>query len=140
MQLDLGFEFDDAHGQLDQAQPQGVELDGAPGRAARHQRAQAPHQPVGGPVQEQAKLVGGGLGARCAVGGEVALPAFDVVFRLAPLAIPPLVEGAGRAARQAGDDEARVCPVRPGLDAGDNAFDPVPYVDGPLLARCFAVF
>ncbi len=34
MQLDLCFEFDDTHGKLDHAQPQRVELRGAPGRAA----------------------------------------------------------------------------------------------------------
>jgi len=95
VQLDLGFEFNDAHSQLDHAQPQRVELGCAPRRAAGHERAQAPHQPVGGPVQEQAELVGGGFRARGAVGGEVTLPAFYVVFRLATRAIPPLVEGAG---------------------------------------------
>jgi len=77
-------------------------------------------------VQEQADLVGGGLCARGAVGGEVTLPAFDMIFRLAPLATPSLVEGAGRAVRQAGDDEARVRPIGSRLDAGDNALDPVP--------------
>jgi len=95
VQLDLSFHLDDSHGELDQAQPQRVELRGAPGRAARHERAQAPHQPVGGPVQERAELVGGGLHARGAVGSEVALPAFYMIFRLSARAIPPLVEGAG---------------------------------------------
>ena len=82
--LHLGFQLDDAHGQLDQAQPQRVDLEGAPGRAARHERAQAPRQPVGASVQEQADLVGGGLRARGAVGGEVTLPALYVVFHPLP--------------------------------------------------------
>ena len=60
--------------------------------------AQAPHQPVGAGVQEQPELVGGGLGARGAVGGQMRLPGLDVVFRLAAPAVDILVEDAGVAA------------------------------------------
>ena len=71
MDLDLGFHLDDAGGSLDQAESQRVELGDPPGRALGHQRPQAPQQPIGAGVQEQPELVGGGLGARGAVGGEV---------------------------------------------------------------------
>ena len=43
--LDLGLQFDDAGGDLDQAQPQRVELHDAPGGAPRHGLAQRPQQP-----------------------------------------------------------------------------------------------
>ena len=72
--FDLGFHLDDAGGGLDQAQPQRVELGDAPGRGLRHQRAQTPQQPIGAGVQEQPELIGGGLGARGAVGGEMGFP------------------------------------------------------------------
>jgi hypothetical protein len=71
MDLDLGFHLDDAGGDLDQSQPQRVELGDPPGRAPGHQCAQAPQQPIGAGVQEQTELVGGGLGTRGTVGGEV---------------------------------------------------------------------
>ena len=53
----------DPDSELDQAQPQCVELRGAPGRTARHQRAQVPHQPVGADMEEQAHLIGTGAAA-----------------------------------------------------------------------------
>src|SRR5512144_2317142 len=46
MDLDLGFQFDDAGGDLDQPQPQRVELRDPPGRGPGHQCAQAPQQPI----------------------------------------------------------------------------------------------
>jgi len=50
---DEGFQFSDAGGDLDEAQAQGVELDGAPDGTFRHGGAQAPHQPVGPGMEEQ---------------------------------------------------------------------------------------
>ena len=44
--LDLLFEFDDAGGDLDQAQADRVELYGAPGRALGQGRLERPNQPV----------------------------------------------------------------------------------------------
>src|SRR5271168_1189918 len=55
--------LDDACGNFDQAQAQGVELRHTPHRMLRHRHAQAPHDPVGAGVQEQPQLVGAGLGA-----------------------------------------------------------------------------
>ena len=77
MDLDLGFHLDDAGGDLDQPQPQRVELGDPPGRGPGHQCAQAPQQPIGAGVQEQPELVGSGLGARGAVGGKVGFPGLD---------------------------------------------------------------
>src|SRR5450631_3173440 len=49
----------DAYRELDETQPQRVKLRDPPVRAARHQRAQAPHQPIGADMQKQAHLIGG---------------------------------------------------------------------------------
>ena len=43
-------------------------------------------------MQEQAELIGGRLAAGRAVGGEMGLPGFDVIFRAAAPAINVLVE------------------------------------------------
>ena len=48
-----GLQLGDAGGDLDEAQAQGVELDGAPDGSFRHRGAQAPHQPVGTGMEEQ---------------------------------------------------------------------------------------
>jgi len=93
--LDLGFQFDDAGGEFDQAQPQGVELHDAPDRAFGHDAAHRPQQPIGAGVQEQAELVGFGLVAGGAVGGKVGLPGFDVVLGLTTRAVAPFVQKAG---------------------------------------------
>jgi hypothetical protein len=72
--LDLLFQFDDAGGEFQQAQPQGVELHDTPSGARRHQAAHRPQQPVGAGMQEQAELVGLGRVAGGSVGGEVVFP------------------------------------------------------------------
>ena len=54
LDADQGLQLGDAGGDLDEAQAQGVELDGAPYRAFRHGGAQAPHEPVGTGMKEQA--------------------------------------------------------------------------------------
>jgi hypothetical protein len=54
--LDLGFQFDDAGGEFDQALSQGVELHDAPDRAFGHDTARRPQEPIGAGMQEQAKL------------------------------------------------------------------------------------
>src|SRR6516164_9983024 len=84
---DLLFQFDDAGGDLDKAQPQSVELYDAPGRAFGHQPAPRPEEPVGTGVKEEAELVGRGLMAGGAVGGEMVLPRLDVVLRLTARAV-----------------------------------------------------
>jgi hypothetical protein len=78
--LYLRFQLDDAGGDLDQAQSQGVELHDTPGGALGHQPAQRPQQPISAGVQEEAELIGLGLGAGGAVGGKVVLPRLDVVL------------------------------------------------------------
>src|SRR5512132_1745902 len=81
-------------------------------------------------VQEQAELVGGGLGTRGPVGGEVRFPGLDVVFRLSAPAVEVLVQRAAVAVAEVGDDEAGIGAVAAGLDAGDDAADPAPAVGG----------
>src|ERR1700756_3270897 len=54
------------------------------------------------------------------------LPSLDVVLGLAAGAVDVFVDGASADALEAGDDEACVHPLRPGLDAGDDALDAVP--------------
>jgi len=54
--FDLLFQFDDARGDLDEAQPQSVELHNTPGRAFGHQPAHRPEEPVGTGVKEEAEL------------------------------------------------------------------------------------
>src|SRR6185312_8530905 len=77
-------------------------------------------------MEEEAELVGARLGARGAVGGEMRLPGFDMVFGLTASAIELLVEPARAAGLEAGDDEARVSSLGAGLDAGDDPLDPAP--------------
>ena len=84
---DHRFHLDNAGGDLDEPEPQRVELRDAPHRTLWHRHAQAPHEPVGAGVQEQPELVGRGLGAGGAVGRQMRLPGLDVVFRLAAPAV-----------------------------------------------------
>ena len=100
--------------------------------ASGHQRAQAPQQPVGAGVQEQPELVGGGLGTRGAVGGEVGFPGLDVVFRLSAPAVEVLVQRTAVAVAEVGDDEAGIGAVAAGLDAGDDPADPAPAAGGVI--------
>src|SRR3954468_22448632 len=84
-------------------------------------------EPVGGGVQYQPELVGGGLAARSPVRCQVPLVGLDQVFGLASCAVHDLVEPPRRAA-QAGDDEPAIrSPVR-SLDPGDH-----PTLDAPGL-------
>ena len=55
--FDLLFQFDDTGGDLDEAQPQRVELHDTPGRAFGHR----PEEPVRSGVKKEAELVGRGL-------------------------------------------------------------------------------
>jgi len=80
-------------------------------------------------VDQKTELVGGGLAARGAVGGEVQLVRLDQVLGLASGTIELLVERF-RQARQIGDDEPAVGPLRAGLDAGDDAALDVPALGG----------
>src|SRR5438874_7339433 len=111
--LDLLFQFDDAGGDLDEAQPQSFELHDAPGRAFGHQPAHRPEEPVGTGVKKEAELVGRRLMAGGAVGGEMVLPRLDVVLRLAARAVEPLIEVLGAATLQVGDDKAGIGPAAP---------------------------
>src|SRR5580692_460302 len=80
-------------------------------------------------MKQQSELVGGGLGARRAVGGEMQLVRLDQVFGLSSRAVELLVKRLGQA-RQIGDDEAAVGPLWPGLDASDDAAFDVPAFGG----------
>src|SRR4029077_302738 len=124
--LNLLFQFDDAGGDFDEAQPQSVELHDAPSRAFGHQPAHRPEEPVGTGVKEEAKLVGRSLMAGGAVGGEMVLPRLDMVFRLTARAVEPLIERLGATALQVGDNKASVGSLGAGLDPRDNALDPAP--------------
>ena len=97
----------DARGDLDQTEPDRIELRLAPEGCAGRQAAQAQHQPVGGGVDQQAELVGGRLAARGAVGGKVQLMRLDQIFGLSTRAIELFIERLG-IALQIGDDEAAV--------------------------------
>src|SRR5215212_7961556 len=77
-------------------------------------------------MQKQPELVGGGLGARGAIGGKVRLPRLDVIFRGAAPAIDLVIERTSVSGRQVRDDEAGVCSIGPSLNAGDDALDPAP--------------
>src|SRR5260370_15242783 len=133
--LDRLFQFDDAGGDLDEAQPQGVELHDTPGRGFGHQPAHRPEEPVGTGVKEEAELVGRGLMAGGAVGGEMVLPRLDVVLRLTARAVEPLVERLAAAALEIGDDKASVGSLGAGLDPRDDAFDPAPTAGGIVELR-----
>src|SRR5271166_2365625 len=124
--VDRCLHLDDARGDFDEAQAQRVELGDAPYRTFRHRCAQTPHEPIGARVQEQPQLVGRSLRARGAVGRQMRLPGFDVIFGVAAPTINILVERAGVARLEIGDDEARVGPLRASLDAGDDALDAAP--------------
>ena len=121
MDLKLGFQLDNAGGDFDQAQPQGVELHDAPSRTFGHDAAHRPNEPISAGVQEQAKLVGLGRMAGSAIGGEVVLPRLDMVFGLATGAIEPFVEVLGAAAFQVGDNEAGIGSFGPGFNPCDDA-------------------
>jgi hypothetical protein len=81
-------------------------------------------------VQKQPELIGGGLGARGAVGGEMGFPGLDVVLRLAARAVEILVQRPAAAVAEVGDDEAGIGAVAAGLDTGDDAADPAPGLGG----------
>ena len=106
--LDPGDHLGDAGGDLDQAETEGVELSVTPERAFGCQVPQTVHQPVGGGVDQQAELVGGGLGAGGAVGGQMELVSLDQVLRLAARAIDLFIEHRPQSF-EIGDDE-------PGID------------------------
>ena len=63
---------------------QRIELGVSPRGAFWAGRAERPPQPVGAPVQHEPHLIGAGFRAGRAVGGEMTLPALDVVFGLPP--------------------------------------------------------
>jgi len=82
-------------------------------------------------VQEQPELVRRSLRARGAVGRQMRLPRFDVVFGLAAPAIDILVKDTGVARFQIGDDKACVGPFRADFDACDDPLDAAP-ARGPV--------
>src|SRR5271157_152554 len=118
--------LDDAGGDLDEAQAQGVELSDAPPRALWHRHAKPPHQPISAGVEEETELIGRRLGAGRAVRRQMRLPRFDVVFGLAASAVEIFVKRAGIALLQVGDDEARVGSFLADFDASDDPLDAAP--------------
>src|SRR6516225_258450 len=111
--LDLGFQLDDAGGEFDQTQSQGVELHDAPDRAFGHDASHRPQQPISAGMQEETELVGLGLVAGGAVGGEVVLPRLDMVLGLAARAIEPLIEVLGATTLEVGDMKRVSLPTGP---------------------------
>ena len=87
-------------------QAHGVELGLSPRRAFWAGRAQRPPQPVGAPVQHEPHLIGAGLRAGRAVGGEMPLPALDVVFGLSPGRVELFVKVLATSALEIGNDVA----------------------------------
>ena len=75
-------------------------------------------EPVGGGVQHQPELVGGGFGAGGPVRGEVQLVGLDQILGLASGTVDLLVEPAWRAG-QVGDDEPAVRTPLGGFDPPD---------------------
>ena len=118
---DPGFLLDDGGGQFDQVQPQRVELGFPPRGAFWTGRPHCPPQPVGAPVQHEPHLIGAGLRAGRAVGGEMALPALDVVLGLAARGVELFVEMLAARAHQIGHDEAGVASQGAHLDPGNDA-------------------
>ena len=117
--LDAGDEFSNPGGDLDEGEAQSVELGVAPKRGLRRQAAQGVQEPVGGGMDQEPELIGGRLGARRSVGGEVQLVRLDRILGLAATAVEDLVEPA-RGAGEVGDDEAAVAAERRCLDTGDD--------------------
>ena len=102
--------LDDACADLHQADLQGGELGALQRRRVRDGLLDGPQQPVGGGVQGQAQLVGGGAHARCPVALELGLVELDEVLGAPPIAIVELVEPFRRGAFQRRDDGADVEP------------------------------
>jgi hypothetical protein len=123
---DTLLEFINAGGDLDQAQAEGVELGGAPGRPLGQGRLERPDQPVRRGVQEQAELVGRRPAARGAVGRQVPLIGFDVVRHLATGTVGPLIQALAPAGGEVGHDEADIDALVARFDADDDAPDPRP--------------
>ena len=67
--------FDDAGGDLDQAQAHSGELGAGPGRGGGRGGAQGVQQPVGRGVEDEPELVGAGAAARGPVRGKLGLDA-----------------------------------------------------------------
>lgn len=105
---DPGLLLDDGGGQLDEVQPQRVELGAAPWGFPWTGGAQFPPEPVGAAMQHQAHLVGVRLRARRAVRGEMGLPGLDVVLGLAARGVELLVEMLAATALEIGDDVAGI--------------------------------
>lgn len=120
-EADAGSALADAGCELQEPQPDRGEL--GPGQAVRLRDGvpHGEHQPVGGGVQNQPHLVGSGVPAGGAVGGELALVQLDQVHGLSAGAVQLGVEPCGRAGRDVGDPVANV-EAEPGrLDAGGDA-------------------
>lgn len=100
---------------------QGVELGVSPWRSLWADRAQSPPQPVSASVQHQSHLIGAGLRAGCAVGGEMPLPALDVIFGLSPGRVELFVKVLATSALEIGDDEAGVTAQGTNLDPSNHA-------------------
>ena len=71
-------------------------------------------------------MVGARRVAGGAIGREMGLEGFDVILRLATLAVNVLVDRAWRSGGKAGDDEARVDAVGSDFDTSNDALDAVP--------------
>jgi len=83
--------------------------------------SEAPHQPVGGGMQDQPHLVGIGQAAGGAIAGKLRLVHLDEVLGLAASAVERIVDVLGRATCQRGDDIADVHAQSARLDPGGDA-------------------
>lgn len=120
----------DAGGDLEQPEPDGVELGLGEGMGLWDGVAHGEDQPVGGGVKDEPHLVGGRGPAAGAVGGELGLVQLDQVLGLAAGAVEVGIEPFGRAGRDVGDDVADVETEPRRFDAGRDAALPCPGFGG----------
>ena len=98
----------DASPELEQPEADRGELGSGEAVGGRDGVAHGEHQPVGGGVQDEPHLVGGGVPAGCAVGGKLGLVQLDQVLCLPAGAVQVGVEPGGRAGGDVRDDIADV--------------------------------
>lgn len=112
--------FDDAGGDLDEADADGGEL-GVPQRCGGgYGLPQLPHQPICGGVEDEAHLVGIGGSARGAIALQLGLVELDEVFGLATSTIERVVDVLGATKLDRGDDEADIEAHSAGFDPRDD--------------------
>src|SRR6186997_1393969 len=109
--------FADPAADLDDAEPEGVELE-ASGLGGEEPASELVEQPVGGGVQEEAEGVGPEAVIAEAIGGQGVLEILDPVLRLAPVDVAVIDDE--RVVGPGGHDEAGVGPLQEDLGLEDD--------------------